>query len=168
MNKESLFNDIYASNKDKIYRICCFYIPDAEDRKDLFQEVLTNIWRGLDHFEGRSKISTWIYRIAVNTSMAYFKKQSREINKKEFIAQEIELENTNHHKDNEQETIKNLHRAIANLNKIEKAIVSLMLEEVTQKEIAQILGFTENNIRVRIHRIKNRLKSILKPENHGY
>lgn len=167
MNKESLFNDIYDSNKDKIYRICCFYIPDAEDRKDLFQEVLTNIWRGLDHFEGRSKISTWIYRIAVNTSMAYFKKQSREINKKEFIAQEIELENTNPHKDNEQETIINLHRAIANLNKMEKAIVSLMLEEVTQKEIAQILGFTENNIRVRIHRMKNRLKSILKPENHG-
>jgi RNA polymerase sigma-70 factor (ECF subfamily) len=168
VNKESRFNEKYADNKDKIYRLCCFYIPDAEDRKDLFQEILTNIWRGLDHFEGRSKISTWIYRIAVNTSMAYFKKQSREINKKTFDAQEMEMEATNPNKDNEQESIRNLHHAIANLNKMEKAIVSLMLEEVTQKEIAQILGFTENNIRVKIHRIKNRLKSILKPNNHGY
>ncbi|MCK5277622.1 MAG: sigma-70 family RNA polymerase sigma factor [Cyclobacteriaceae bacterium] len=57
---------------------------------------------------------------------------------------------------------------MSNLNKMEKAIVSLMLEEVSQKEIAHILGFTENNIRVKIYRIKNRLKSILKPESHGY
>lgn len=75
MEKEQLFNDIYADNKDKIYRIFCFYIEDDEDRKDLHQEILTNIWRGLDHFVGRLKISTWIYRIAVNTSMAYFKKK---------------------------------------------------------------------------------------------
>jgi RNA polymerase sigma-70 factor (ECF subfamily) len=168
VNKESLFNEIYASNKDKIYRICCFYNQDAEDRKDLFQEVLTNIWRGLDHFEGRSKISTWIYRIAVNTSMAHFKKQRKENSKKEIIGQEFKLETTNPEQDNEQETIKNLHQAISNLNKIEKAIVSLMLEEVSRKEIARILGFTENNIRVKIHRLKNKLKSILKPENHEY
>lgn len=168
MKKEQLFNEIYADNKDKIYRICCFYIQDDEDRKDLYQEILTNIWRGLYHFEGRSKISTWIYRIAVNTSMAYFKKQSRENNNKELIDQEIKQESINPSSENEQETIKRLHQAISNLNKMEKAIVSLMLEEVSQKEIAYILGFTENNIRVKIHRIKNRLKSIFKPINHGY
>ena len=168
MEKEHLFNDIYADNKDKIYRICCFYIQDDDDRKDLYQEILANIWRGLDRFEGRSKISTWIYRIAVNTSMAYFKKQNRENNKMEIIDQEIKRGVTNASNENEQEAIKSLHQAISNLNKMEKAIVSLMLEEVSQKEIAHILGFTENNIRVKIHRLKNRLKSILKTENHGY
>ncbi len=168
MEKEQLFNEIYADNKDKIYRICCFYIQDEENRKDLYQEILTNIWRGLDHFEGRSKISTWIYRIAVNTSMAYFKKQSRANNNKELIDQEIKQESINPSSENEQESIKRLHVAISNLNKMEKAIVSLMLEEVSQKEIAHILGFTENNLRVKIHRIKNRLVSILKPINHGY
>ena len=168
MEKEHLFNDIYADNKDKIYRICCFYIQDNDDRKDLYQEILANIWRGLDRFEGRSKISTWIYRIAVNTSMAYFKKQNRDNNKMEIIDQEIKRGVTNASNENEQEAIKSLHQAISNLNKMEKAIVSLMLEEVSQKEIAHILGFTENNIRVKIYRIKNRLKSILKPESHGY
>jgi RNA polymerase sigma-70 factor (ECF subfamily) len=162
VRKEQLFNNIYADNKDKIYRICCFYIQDDEDRKDLYQEILTNIWRGLDRFEGRSKISTWIYRIAVNTSMAYFKKQNREINKKEIVDQEIKQESTIQSNENEQETIKSLHQAISNLNKMEKAIVSLMLEEVSQKEIAHILGFTENNIRVKIHRIKTRLKIHIK------
>ena len=168
MEKEQLFNDIYADNKDKIYRICCFYIQDEEDRKDLYQEILANIWRGLDRFEGRSKISTWIYRIAVNTSMAYFKKQNKEINKKEIINQEINRDNGNPSNENEQEVINRLHQGISNLNRMEKAIVSLMLEEMSQKEIAHILGFTENNIRVKIHRIKNRLKSILKTGNHGY
>jgi RNA polymerase sigma-70 factor (ECF subfamily) len=168
MEKEEHFSDIYKENKDKIYRICCFYARDDEDRKDLFQDVLTNIWRGLDLFEGRSKISTWIYRIAVNTSMAYFKNQNREINKREVIGQEISYSYDNPSNENEQEAINRLHQAISNLNKMEKAIVSLMLEDVSQREIAHILGFTENNIRVKIHRIKKRLKSILKPEVHGY
>ena len=168
MEKEEHFSAIYNENKDKIYRICCFHARDDEDRQDLFQDVLTNIWRGLDRFEGRSKISTWIYRIAVNTSMAYFKNQNREINKKEVIGREIEYSYDNSSNENEQEAINKSHRAISDLNKMEKAIVSLMLADVSQREIAHILGFTENNIRVKIHRIKKRLKSILKPEVHGY
>ena len=168
MKKEDLFNDIYSENKDKIYRICCFYIRDEDNRKDLFQEILTNIWRGLDRFEERSKISTWIYRIAVNTSMAFFKKQKKYINKNEIIHEEIKQESKELSNENEQESIDRLHQAISNLNKMEKAIVSLMFQEVSQKEIANILGFTENNIRVKIHRIKQRLKSILKIKNHGY
>lgn len=168
MNKEQLFHDIYLDNKDKIYRICCFYVQDEEDRKDLFQEVLTNIWRGLDRFEGRSKVSTWIYRIAVNTSMAYFRKQFRESNKKEGFEQDLENETVETSSEHEQDSIRRLHLAISGLNKLEKAIVSLMLEEVPQKEIAEVMGFSENNIRVKIHRIKNKLKSILKTYSHGY
>lgn len=90
--------------------------------------------------------------------MAYFKKQNRENNNKELIDQEIRRESTNPSSENEQETVKRLHQAISSMNKMEKAIVSLMMEGANQKEIAHILGFTENNIRVKIHRIKNRLK----------
>lgn len=100
--------------------------------------------------------------------MAYFKNQNREINKRELIGREISYSYDNSSNENEQEAINRLHQAISNLNKMEKAIVSLMLEDVSQREIAHILGFTENNIRVKIHRIKERLKSILKPEVHGY
>lgn len=168
MDKEQLFNTIYIDNKNKIYRICCFYIQDEEERKDLFQEILTNVWRGLEHFEGRSKISTWIYRIAVNTSMAYFKKQFKENDKRDEVEKELSYETHELSNESEQESIKRLHQAISGLNKLEKAIVSLMLEEVSQKEIAEVLGYSENNIRVKIHRIKNKLKSILKTESHGY
>ena len=162
MNKEALFNDIYKANKDKVYRICCFYLYDPDDRQDLFQEVLTNVWRGLDRFEGRSKVSTWIYRIAVNTSLAFRKKQYKEDVKIENAKSEIQKNWNPAVTEDDQETIDKLHHAISRLNKIEKAIVSLMLEDISQQEIAEIMGYSENNVRVRIHRIKQKLKSILK------
>ena len=168
MNKEELFNDVYKANKDKIYRICCFYLNDLDDRQDLFQEVLTNVWRGLDRFEGRSKVSTWIFRIAVNTALAFRKKQHKESVNIENARSEIQKIWSHGVTEDEQETIGKLHHAISGLNKIEKAIVSLMLEDIKQQEIAEIMGYSENNIRVRIHRIKQKLKSILKPQSHGY
>ena len=167
MEKEAYFNSIYKDHKDKIYRICCFYFQDPEDRNDLFQEVLSNIWKGLDRFEGRSKMSTWIYRIAVNTSMAFFKQQFKEVDKRNNYNKEISNEKIDASYEAEQNKIDELHLAISRLNKMEKAIVSLMLEEVSYKEIADIVGLSENNVRVKIHRIKIKLKSILKAESHG-
>lgn len=100
--------------------------------------------------------------------MAYFRKQFRESNKKEGFEQDLENETVETSSEHEQDSIRRLHLAISGLNKLEKAIVSLMLEEVPQKEIAEVMGFSENNIRVKIHRIKNKLKSILKTYSHGY
>ena len=168
MNKEQQFNDLYKENKDKIYRICCFYLYDPDGRQDLFQEILTNIWRGLDRFEGRSKMSTWIYRIAVNTALAYRKKQKKENDRFDGARNEINDELNHTSGEADQETIANLHQAISALNKIEKGIISLMLQDVSQKEIAEVMGYSENNVRVRTHRIKQKLKSILTVQHHGY
>ncbi len=168
MNKEELFNEVYKANKDKIYRICCFYLNDIDDRQDLFQEVLTNVWRGLERFEGRSKMSTWIFRIAVNTALAYRIRQRKESVNLENVRSEMRKTWDHIDTEGEKETMGKLYHAISGLNKIEKAIVSLMLEDISQQEIAEIMGYTENNIRVRIHRIKQKLKSILKPQSHGY
>jgi len=167
MEKEELFNSIYRDHKDKIYRICCFYFQDIEDRKDLYQEILTNVWRGLETFEGRSKISTWIYRVAVNTCMAFFKKQFKEKDNLDAYENDQYPNTHNDIDEHQEEKIEQLHFAIADLNKIEKAIVLLMLEGVQQKDIAEIMGISENNIRVKIHRIKTKLRSILKTDNHG-
>ena len=73
-NKENLFIDILNENKDRIYRLCMGYLIDKQEVDDLFQDVMINIWRGLDSFRGEAQISTWIYRIAVNTSLIYNKK----------------------------------------------------------------------------------------------
>lgn len=167
MSKEQLFNEVYKENKDKVYRICSFYLDDVDDRQDLFQEVMTNVWRGLDRFAGRSKMSTWVFRIAVNTSLAFRKKQRKENTKIEHVKDVIHQEWNHSATEGEQESIFKLRQAINGLNKIEKGIVSLLLEDFSQKEIAEVMGYSENNIRVRIHRIKQKLKSILKPQEHG-
>lgn len=77
MNSNKKFEDVLKNNKDRIYRICCAYVRDADEREDLFQEIMINIWKNLDKFEGRSLISTWVYRIAVNTSLMHVKSAGR-------------------------------------------------------------------------------------------
>jgi RNA polymerase sigma-70 factor (ECF subfamily) len=75
MSKEENFKKTVDENKEKIMRICRYYAPSAEDQKDMYQEILINIWRSMDSFRGDSRIATWIYRIAVNTSLSYAGKQ---------------------------------------------------------------------------------------------
>lgn len=73
--KKSAFQDILVDNKDKIYRICCYYLSDPEDRKDLYQDILINIWRSLRTFRGESKPGTWIFRIAINSALGFIYKE---------------------------------------------------------------------------------------------
>ena len=80
-DKEKFFENILEENIDKIYRICCYYISDNDDRKDLYQEALVNIWKGLDKFRGDAAVSTWIFRITVNTALGFIAKKKVETSK---------------------------------------------------------------------------------------
>ncbi len=75
MDREAVFKKLYDEYRDRIYRMCCYYVSSEEDRKDLSQEVLQNIWKGLERFRGESALSTWIYRVTVNSSLAFLSKQ---------------------------------------------------------------------------------------------
>lgn len=164
MNKEQLFNEVLVENKDRIFRICCAYERDPDERNDLYQEIMINIWKSLDKFEGRSLISTWIYRIAVNTSLLHIKRSA----KKRSLHSEVDVETLNiPESDSREEMIKtgsdieNLLECINKLPKVDRLIISMVLEDLSYKEIAEVTGMTTSNVGVKINRIKKELSKLM-------
>ncbi len=162
MNKDLYFKQVLDENKDRIYRICCAYERDPDDRNDLYQEIMINIWKNLGKFEGRSLISTWIYRIAVNTSLMHIQKESkRNLNKTELNENIISTTaDSNEEKEEKIETgkqIEQLYESINSLASLDRLIISMVLDELSYKEIAEVTGLKVNNIGVRINRIKKEL-----------
>ena len=157
---EQIFANLIEENKDRIFRICCYYLADEEDRKDLYQETLLNIWKGFKSFKGESKFSTWAYRITVNTALTFISKKKRIQEKTMNYMQQFE-QNKSKAKANSMEAINLLHQGISRLPLLDMIIISLVLEEASSNEIAAITGLTESNVRVRIHRAKEKLKEIM-------
>jgi RNA polymerase sigma-70 factor, ECF subfamily len=160
-NKETQFKEIVDGNKERITRICRYYNPNAEDQKDMYQEVLLNVWKSLDNFRGDSKISTWVYRIAINTSLNFTGKAFKQM--KLIVDKDVQTINVLADDDlrlkKQYETdLDMLQTQLNQLTVIEKAMMSLLLEGLPMREIADVIGLTETNTRVKIHRIKDKLK----------
>jgi len=170
LNKEEKFNAIVSESSERIRRICRYYNSNAEDQKDMYQEVLVNIWKSLDSFRGDSALSTWVYRVAVNTSLTYTGKAYRHMK----LMVNGDTANLNAVLDDEnlkvkleqEEQLDKLQTELNLLTVIEKALISLMLEGLSMKEIADIIGITEPNVKVKIHRVKAQLKEKLKGDSH--
>ena len=163
--KETRFKQIIEENGAKINSICRYYCPNAEDQKDMVQEVLVNIWKSLDKFRGESTISTWIYRIAVNTSLSFTGKTYRHLKlyiDKDPLGMNILLDDGDlEAKFKTEEQLEQLEISLNQLSVIDKALISLVLEGLTLREIADVIGLTEPNVKVKIHRIKEQLKQQL-------
>ena len=164
MNKDKLFKEVLSENKDRIYRICCAYEHDADARKDLFQDIIINIWKSIDRFRGQSSINTWIYRIAVNISMLHIKKAVN--NKKLNLEYYEETLRHNESEDREEKIIlhentERLYNCINQLEKIDRLIISMVLDDMSYKEIAEITGLNTNHIGVKINRIKKELFKLM-------
>nr|WP_320000245.1 RNA polymerase sigma factor [uncultured Draconibacterium sp.] len=168
MTKEEKFNTIVSDNGERIRNICRYYNSNAEDQKDMYQEVLVNIWKSLDSFRGDSAMSTWVYRVAVNTSLTFTGKAFRHMK----LMVNSETTNLNSILDDENLTqklaeeklLERMQLELNHLSVIDKALISLMLEGLSMKEIAEVIGITEPNVKVKIHRIKSQLKEKLKGE----
>lgn len=167
-SKEKKFRKIVNENEHRISGICRYYSSNEDDQKDMYQEVLINIWKSIDSFRGDAQLSTWIYRVAVNTAMGFANKEVRRqkifLDHKENRLQNfIDVdENINKEKEKLYQILEN---EINQLSVIDKIIMTLVLESVNHKEIASVIGITEPNVRVKIHRIKNELKETLKSLN---
>jgi RNA polymerase sigma-70 factor (ECF subfamily) len=155
---ETKFLDNINDNLGIIYKVCNIYTDSkSEEREDLFQEILYQLWKSYPHFKGFSKFSTWMYRVALNTAMMHsqHKKHKLEITDLELSHEQIEDSVEQFNKDEE---IQQLYKAIATLSKIDKAIILLFLEEHSYEEIASLTGITKSNVSVKLVRIKQALK----------
>lgn len=158
MNKrEKLFKDGFEANSKKIFHLCFGYTNDDEAANDLLQETFLKVWQNLDSFREQSQISTWIYRIAVNTCLTYLKKEKQQ-NKAELTPDIIE--NQTEEFNEIQVQINLLYTCIAQLEENERLIITMVMDEIPYKQIAEISGIKEGNLRVKIHRIKLKLTEL--------
>lgn len=159
--KEEQFNQLVFENQAIIHKICRVYCVLEQDREDLFQEIVFNLWKGFTSFRNESAFSTWLYRVALNTAITQ-KKKNRSRLGREVKMREI-LPGNNREEIMEQELqIGALYKGIQQLKKVEKAIILLYLEEKTYQEIADITGLTKTNVSVKLVRIKAKLEKLVK------
>ena len=146
------FETIYKTYWQKVFRLCMGYANDTDAAKDLAQETFIKVWKQLPKFRNESSIGTWIFRIASNTCLRQIQKD------KKMPKSELPLEIKDDILDtNIEEDIQLLYQYISELQEVERIIISLELEDMNQKEIAEIVGLSEGNVRVKIHRIKEKL-----------
>ncbi|MBS7565047.1 RNA polymerase sigma factor [Mucilaginibacter sp. Bleaf8] len=155
--KDDAFRQIFESNSKKIYRLCYGYTGDEDSANDLLQETFVKVWQNLDKFRNNAMISTWIYRIAVNTCLTYLRSEKRQA-KEELTPQLAETRREELSEKNEQVAL--LYKCIAKLEESERIIITMVLDELPYPEIADISGISEGNLRVKIHRIKQKLTDL--------
>jgi RNA polymerase sigma-70 factor (ECF subfamily) len=165
--KETLFLYQMEAHKGILYKICRIYQDDAEDRHDLLQEILLQLWLSYDSFRGDSQFSSWMYRVAFNTAIVFFKKERRRQDAFAIIPY-TDLPEELHIVHEQDDKLKIFYQAIQKLNKVEKALIFLYMEGQSGKEIAAVLGITPLNVRVRLTRTKDKLKYIIKTMGYEF
>lgn len=157
MDRKKDFIKIIKSNEGLIFKVAGLYSNSLEDRDDLVQEIVYQLWKSFDTFNAQSKLSTWMYRVALNTSVFHLKKTKRTvptipIEQSDFgMSDELEKE--------EEERIERLYEQIQRLNLLERGIVLLYLEGKSHEEISSITGLSITNIGTRLSRIKEKMKT---------
>ena len=157
-NKNDLFISVIESHKGILYKIANSYCKDSEDRNDLIQEIIIQLWKSFENYNNQYKYSTWIYRIALNVAISFYRKENRRKEIANPITDSIlnfaETSSTNDTENN----INLLQQFISELKELDKALMLLYLEEKNHKEIAEIIGISETNVATKIGRIKTSLK----------
>jgi RNA polymerase sigma factor (sigma-70 family) len=160
MENKELFIKAVQANQALIYKVASVYTDNFEDRKDLVQEIIYNLWKSFDSFNHNSALTTWMYRVAMNVSIYQFKLSKRKI---ATVTLDTGIEYHTEASDNEDEDkLKVLKTLLNNLNLIEKGIVMLYLEDKSYAEIALIVGISESNVGTRITRIREKLRKQIK------
>jgi len=164
--KEKHFLQLLNENKGILFKICKIHEDDADDRNDLLQEMTLQLWLAFDSFRGESKFSSWMYRVALNTAIVFFKKQKRRPDNEQLPGNFEQIDDDLNSEKEEQLAL--FYKAVQQLDKVEKALIYLYMENQTYEEIADNLGITALNARVRLNRIKNKLKEIIKNISYEY
>lgn len=157
---EQEFISQIEQHKGILFKISKMYMTEKDDRDDLFQEITYQLWKAFPGFRGESEFSTWLYRIALNTAIIFLKSEKRRsfIANEDFSNQIIIQEDYDYRKE---ERLAEMYQAIHQLNPIDKAFIFYYLEDFSGKQIAEQMGISEGNARVKMNRAKNKLKDIL-------
>lgn len=159
---EKLFLKDFEKNQNIAHKICRLYTTNEQAHKDLFQEITIQLWKNYPKFRGDSKFSTWMYRVALNTAISLYRKSTRTVKTQDYSEVSFKIK-TDDYDDTEELQLASLYKAIQTLNDIEKALIFLYLEDKPYKEIADTLGISAVNARVKMTRAKDKLKAILNP-----
>lgn len=161
--REHLFTELLAANQARIQRLCYGYLGPCGEVEDLFQEIMVHVWNSLPTFRGESSPGTWLYRIAVNTALLYRRKRRST----EPLPELADPAQTTHQSLEDRERLAALRAAIATLPDHDRVVVTLLLDGLSYKEIAEITGLTVNHVGVKISRIKQTLERVLSEVHHA-
>ncbi len=162
-NLQNLFTRMVEENKLRIYRLCRIYAEDPEDRKDLYHDILFNLWKSLPSFRDKASLNTWVYRVCLNICMQY-SVNLRKRNKGKTNLEGIIIADNNptiHDSLEKNELLIKLYACIAALSASDKSMIFLYLEDLPYKDIADITGLTENHIAVKLNRIRKKISSFM-------
>lgn len=159
--EKAFLRDI-TNNQGIIIKVCRMYCSDQADHEDLFQEIVLQLWKSYARFNGLSKVSTWMYRVALNTAITSLRRKKRRPDRHRLTPAQHGVPSPDHQRI-DVEYHHQLQGAIDSLNKFDRALMLLYLDEKSYKEMAEIMGLTESNIGVKINRIKNKLRKTINP-----
>ena len=154
--KEKAFIDTLDQHQKIVHKVCLMYTENAEDHHDLFQEIVLQLWKGYSNYRGEAKLSTWIYKVSLYTALGILKKQKKSKQAVEVFSEE--LVSLQYKEEPEENRLDMLQQHISSLDPVDKAIIMLYLEEKSYREIAEIIGITENHVGVKVNRIKTKLR----------
>lgn len=156
--KNKQFQWLIEQHKGILFKVARTYCQDADDRQDLIQEMMIQIWQSIHKYNDQFKISTWLYRISLNTAISFYRKntkrQTKTIPLNEYISEYKEIDNSE-----KEQQLSLLEHFISELNDLDKALMLLYLEDKSHAEIANILGISQSNVGTKIGRIKAKLKT---------
>lgn len=159
-NKTQEFVELIREYRGIIHKVCNVYLETAEDRQDLFQDIVLQLWKSYPQFKGKAKLSTWLYRVALNTAISSLRRRQPINTDLALVRQKDDSASSSTNTENRQ-LLKTL---IKSLNKVEKSLILLYLEDKSYEEIAEITGMTKSNVSVRLVRIRRKLAELYKTE----
>ena len=154
---EKEFLDMIEAQKRTIYKVCYIYAKDQDDLNDLFQETVLNLWKGYPSYRGDSKLTTWVYRIAMNTCITYLRHENH---RPQTVPMTANVASQMAADEDTEARLQELYRLINRLGKLERALILLWLEERSYQEMADILGLSKANVAVKLNRIREKLRNM--------
>ncbi|KXH83593.1 MULTISPECIES: RNA polymerase sigma factor [Chryseobacterium] len=164
---ETAFLKLINQHKGILYKTSRIYADSVEDREDLQQEILIQLWKSYQNFKGNSEFSTWMYRVAINTAITYLKKEKQRTSDQTDVPQHFEVQNEDYNPSKDRQ-LEVFYAAVQELKPVEKAVIFYFMEGMSHKQIGDNLGLSEVNARVKLNRTKEKIQQIIKKSGYEF